>query len=147
MTSLALCGSLLILYLLVLLKSCCKAKARHSQFNYLIILFMISQVAWILANYEMTRFYRSLGCQNDPTEICNSDDFMIISFGVYDSTYSVAHWVFAAHYYTNAIRIELISRKQSPESNQLKMNILFWSLVGANVLLPLVEELNLFPEL
>lgn len=69
---------------------------------------------------------------------------MIFSFGVYDSTYSVAHWMFAAHYYTNAMRIELIYTKKSLDSNQLYMNILFWSLIAANALLPLIEEGNLF---
>jgi hypothetical protein len=41
------------------------------------------------------------------------EELMIFSFGVYDSTYSVAHWMFAAHYYTNAVRIELIYTQKS----------------------------------
>lgn len=65
---------------------------------------------------------------------------MNAAFGVYDTTYSVAHWVFAAHYYTNSVRIEMLLKRKDPQLGQENMKLLFWTLVVLNSLLPLVEE-------
>lgn len=48
-------------------------------------------------------------------------DYMYFSFGIYDSTFSMVHWIFAAHYFTNAVRMEKFIAAKDPNTDQLKM--------------------------
>ena len=63
-------------------------------------------------------------------------NYMNTSFAIYDSTFSMVHWIFAAHYFMNAVRMEKFISAKDPNTDQLKMQILFWSLLALNALTP-----------
>ena len=62
-------------------------------------------------------------------------------FGAYNSLYSIAHWVFAFHYYSSAVCLD----EETPSFCKLKF--FFWSMVVLNLILPFWEDgIYFFPD-
>ena len=90
-SSYPLCSCVILLYSYVLAKAIKKRNTLYMQM--LLALFIVSQVLWCAAI----------------TILVMDQNHYILSmsvFGVYNSMYSLAHWVFAFHYYSSAVCLD-----------------------------------------
>ena len=56
--------------------------------------------------------------------------------GVYQVTYSQAHWIFAFHYWSASKRLESVSQGEQVTSLNRKLQLVFWTLLFANTFIP-----------
>jgi hypothetical protein len=56
--------------------------------------------------------------------------------GVYQVTYSQAHWIFAFHYWSASKRLESVSHGMEVESLNRNLRIVFWTFLFANTFIP-----------
>ena len=121
-TSNILCSTFIVLYLCILVKTFSKPNVRYMQA--MLLLFTTSQICWCVA-------YTLL---NDAVHSNTDREFKfngsLLAFGVFNSFYSLAHWVFAFHFYSTAICL------QNDNPNFTQMRVLFWTMALANLVLP-----------
>ena len=77
-------------------------------------------MSWTFGVKLQYNFYKKY-LANEEGDYTKLIDYMNFSFGIYDSTYSMVHWIFAAHYFTNAGRMEKFIAAKDPNTDRLQM--------------------------
>ena len=120
-SSYVLCSTVILLYLYILAKACLKQNTQYMQV--MLVLFIISQVLWLVAYQIFLNHFKAGGTGHLWLALA--------MFGLYNSVYSVVHWVFAFHYYSAAVCLD------TRHVNFTRLKVLQWTLIVINFVLPL----------